>query len=48
MNGLVSLQDIDPEFFNKIRNFDEDLQELKNEFDSIRKLVVGIKGLNKE
>ena len=48
IGAFVSMSELDPELQSKIRGYDEDINDMKNEVQSIRGIVNSIKGLNKD
>ncbi len=45
---MVGLSELDPELLGKIRGYDEDINDLKTEMESTRRLIMDVKGLTKE
>ncbi|CDW81758.1 UNKNOWN [Stylonychia lemnae] len=45
--SLIGMNDLDPILQNKIRTYDEDFIELKQELESVKKLILDVKGLNR-
>jgi len=45
--SLIGLNDLDPILLNKIRSYDEDMPEMKQDIESIKKLIMDVKGLNR-
>lgn len=46
--AMVGLSELDPELLGKIRGYDEDINDLKTEMESTRRLIMDVKGLTKE
>lgn len=45
--ALVGLSDLEPEFGQKIRTYEEDIKALSTEVEILRKLFNDVKGLSK-